>query len=166
MAAHPWVRGLYLCPADRPRGLDQPEGHPMTSDTTLPTPVAVLRSRARSHPEDGAVTQGYRADRGHVLAMLIEALATAIVCMLRYRRHHFMARGIHARRTADEFLAHANEELGHADRLAERIVQLGGEPDFAPDGLATRSTSPAPAWSTGSPRTWSPSGSRSTATGN
>ena len=111
----------------------------MNSDTTLPTPVAVLRSRARSHPEDGAVTQGYRADRGHVLAMLNEALATEIVCMLRYRRHHLMARGIHARRTADEFLAHANEELGHADRLAARIVQLGGEPDFAPDGLAARS---------------------------
>jgi bacterioferritin len=110
----------------------------MPSDI-LPTPVSTLRSRARSHPEDGAVTPGYSADRGSVLAMLNEALATEIVCMLRYRRHHFMARGIHARSTADEFLTHANEELGHADRLAARIVQLGGEPDFAPESLVARS---------------------------
>lgn len=105
----------------------------------LPTSVATLRKRARLHPEDGAVTAGYSAERGTVLGLLNEALATEIVCMLRYRRHHFMARGIHARSTANEFLVHANEELGHADRIAARIVQLGGEPDFAPGTLLVRS---------------------------
>lgn len=105
----------------------------------LPTSVAILRKRARRHPEDGAVTPGYSAERGTVLGLLNEALATEIVCMLRYRRHHFMARGIHARSTANEFLVHANEELGHADRIAARIVQLGGEPDFSPGSLLVRS---------------------------
>lgn len=103
------------------------------------TDVKTLRSQARRHIEEGAVTAGYSADRTTVLKLLNEALATEIVCVLRYRRHHFMARGIHAKSTADEFLAHSNEELGHADRIAERIVQLGGEPDLAPDGLSTRS---------------------------
>ena len=101
--------------------------------------VATLRAQARKHLEQGAVTAGYAADRELVLQALNDALATEIVCVLRYRRHHFMARGIHARSTADEFLAHANEELGHADRLAERIVQLGGAPDFSPAGLSARS---------------------------
>ena len=101
--------------------------------------IKTLRAQARAHIDEGAVTAGYAADRIAVLKMLNEALATEIVCVLRYRRHHFMARGIHARNPADEFLIHANEELGHADRLAERIVQLGGEPDFDPDGLSTRS---------------------------
>jgi bacterioferritin len=108
--------------------------------TKLPlTDVKTLRSRARKHIEQGAVTAGYGADRTQVLRMLNEALATEMVCVLRYRRHHFMARGIDAKSTADEFLVHSNEEQGHADRLAERIVQLGGEPDFSPDSLATRS---------------------------
>jgi len=103
------------------------------------TDVKTLRSRARKHIEQGAVTAGYGADRTEVLRMLNEALATEMVCVLRYRRHHFMARGIDAKSTADEFLVHSNDEQGHADRLAERIVQLGGEPDFSPDSLATRS---------------------------
>ena len=103
------------------------------------TDVQTLRQQARKHFEEGAVTAGYAADRSLVLSLLNNALATEIVCVLRYRRHHFMARGIHARSTADEFLIHSNEEQGHADRLAERIVQLGGEPDFAPDGLSGRS---------------------------
>ena len=111
---------------------------PVTTQTEL-TDVKTLRVRARKHIEEGAVTAGYSADRSAVLKLLNDALATEIVCVLRYRRHHFMARGIDAKSTADEFLAHSNEEQGHADQIAERIVQLGGEPDFAPDGLTGRS---------------------------
>lgn len=101
--------------------------------------VKTLRQKARKHIEQGAVTDGYSADRVEVIRLLNDALATEIVCVLRYRRHHFMARGIAAKSIADEFLIHSNEEQGHADQLATRIVQLGGEPDFAPDGLSARS---------------------------
>ncbi len=103
------------------------------------TDVQTLRKQARKNIEEGAVTAGYAADRKAVLQLLNEALATEIVCVLRYRRHYFMARGIHSKGIAEEFLTHSNEELGHADQIAERIVQLGGEPDFAPDGLTSRS---------------------------
>jgi len=103
------------------------------------TDVATLRSQARKHIEHGAVTAGYTADRFEVLRLLNQALATEIVCVLRYRRHHFMARGIHAKGVAEEFLVHSNEEQLHADQLAARIVQLGGEPDFSPDSLSARS---------------------------
>lgn len=103
------------------------------------TDVATLRAQARVHIEQGAVTAGYSADRAEVIKLLNDALATEIICVLRYRRHHFMARGIVAKSIADEFLVHSNEEQGHADQLAGRIVQLGGEPDFAPDGLTSRS---------------------------
>ena len=103
------------------------------------TDVATLRRQARKHIEEGAVTAGYAADREAVLKLLNEALATEIVCVLRYRRHYFMARGIHSKGVGEEFLSHSNEELGHADQIAERIVQLGGEPDFAPDSLTGRS---------------------------
>jgi bacterioferritin len=103
------------------------------------TDIKALRAQARKHIEEGAVTVGYSADRAMVLKLLNDALATEIVCVLRYRRHHFMARGIHAKSVGDEFLAHSNEEQGHADMLAERIVQLGGEPDYSPDGLTSRS---------------------------
>ncbi|NDP60187.1 MAG: bacterioferritin [Oxalobacteraceae bacterium] len=103
------------------------------------TDTATLRLRARKHIEDGAVTSGYDGDRAAVLAMLNDALATELVCVLRYKRHHFMAEGIHASAVAAEFLDHANEESGHADRLAKRIVQLGGAPDFSPDSLSARS---------------------------
>jgi bacterioferritin len=105
----------------------------------LPTDTGDLRARARRHIENGAVTEGYRADRGAVLRLLNEALATELVCVLRYRRHHFMAAGISADSVAMEFLAHANEEQMHADMIATRIVQLKGEPDFNPDGLTARS---------------------------
>jgi len=101
--------------------------------------VRTLRRHARQHVDRGAVTDGYSADRKMVLQRLGEALATELVCVLRYRRHHFMAKGIQAKAIADEFLVHSNEEQGHADLIAERIVQLGGEPDFSPDGLAGRS---------------------------
>lgn len=105
------------------------------------TDIQTLRKQARQHIDEGAVTAGYRADRETVLKLLNDVLATEIVCVLRYRRHHFMARGIHAKGIADEFLIHANEEQGHADIIAERIVQLGGEPDFSPAGLMSRSHS-------------------------
>jgi len=103
------------------------------------TDLSTLRKQARLHIDEGAVTAGYGADRKAVLELLNDALATELVCMLRYRRHHFMAKGIHAKGIADEFLVHATEELGHADLLAERIVQLGGEPDFSPGSLVARS---------------------------
>jgi bacterioferritin len=103
------------------------------------TDVATLRQRARQHIDEGAVTAGYSADRMAVLKLLNEALATELVCNLRYRRHHFMAKGIVAKSIADEFMVHAQEEQGHADQIADRIVQLGGEPDFSPDTLSTRS---------------------------
>jgi bacterioferritin len=102
------------------------------------TDIQTLRDRARKHIEQGAVTPAYKADRETVVKLLNEALATEIVCVLRYKRHYFMANGIHAKGVADEFLQHANEEQAHADRIAQRIVQLGGEPDLAPDSLTAR----------------------------
>jgi bacterioferritin len=103
--------------------------------------VKTLRDRARKHIENGAVTEGYKADRETVVRILNEALATEIVCVLRYKRHYFMAQGIHAQAVAAEFLQHANEEQGHADQLSARIVQLGGAPNWNPEGLLTRSHS-------------------------
>ena len=108
-------------------------GQPFLSD------IKELRRRAREHISQGAVTPGYHADRETVVKLLNEALATEIVCVLRYKRHHFMAKGIHAEGVAAEFLEHAQDEQQHADQIAGRITQLGGEPDFSPDGLATRS---------------------------
>jgi bacterioferritin len=102
------------------------------------TDVKTLRSRARKHIQDGAVTPGYGADRDTVVKVLNEALATEIICVLRYKRHFFMATGINAPAVAAEFLQHATEEQGHADQIAQRIVQLGGAPDFSPDTLTTR----------------------------
>jgi bacterioferritin len=113
----------------------------METKNSFLTDVQELRRRARQHVENGAVTEGYRADRETVIKILNEALATEIVCVLRYRRHFFMAQGIHADPVAQEFLQHANEEQQHADQIAERITQLGGEPNFNPDGLLTRSHS-------------------------
>lgn len=101
--------------------------------------VPAMRLRAREHVERGAVTSGYKANVDAVIGLLNEALATEITCLLRYRRHYFMARGIHADPVASEFLAHSNEELGHADLLAGRITQLGGEPEFDPAVLISRS---------------------------
>jgi bacterioferritin len=102
------------------------------------TDVKTLRARARKHIEQGAITESYRADRETVVKLLNEALATEIICVLRYRRHHFMAAGINAESVAAEFLTHANEEQQHADQIAARIVQLQGEPNFSPEGLASR----------------------------
>jgi bacterioferritin len=105
------------------------------------TDISEIRRRARQHIEDGAVTDGYKGDRKVVLRVLNEALATEIVCVLRYKRHHYMAKGIHSQAVAEEFLEHAAEEQEHADLIAERITQLDGEPNFNPDGLLTRSHS-------------------------
>jgi bacterioferritin len=111
------------------------------ADQPFLTDIQTLRTRARQHIESGAVTPGYRADRETVIKLLNEALATEIVCVLRYKRHFFMATGINAQSVAQEFLQHANDEQAHADQIAQRIVQLGGEPNFSPDGLTTRSHS-------------------------
>ena len=105
------------------------------------TDIKALRERARRHIEQGAVTAGYQADRETVIKICNEAMATEIVCVLRYKRHYFMAEGINAESVAAEFAEHAAEEQTHADRIAERIVQLGGEPNFSPDGLSSRSHS-------------------------
>jgi bacterioferritin len=111
------------------------------ADTPFLTDVKTLRTRARQHMEQGAVTPGYKADREKVVQVLNEALATEIVCVLRYKRHFFMASGINAQSVAQEFLQHANEEQVHADQIAQRIVQLGGEPNLSPEGMLTRSHS-------------------------
>jgi bacterioferritin len=103
------------------------------------TDIKTIRERARQHIENGAVTEGYKADRETVVRLLNEALATELVCVLRYKRHYFMAQGIHAQAVQAEFLQHANDEQGHADQIAARIIQLGGAPNFNPEGLATRS---------------------------
>ena len=109
------------------------------ADKPFLTDIQTLRERARKHIENGAVTEGYSADRETVVKLLNEALATEIVCVLRYKRHYFMASGIHAASAAAEFLEHANDEQGHADQIAQRIVQLQGEPNFSPEGLLMRS---------------------------
>ena len=109
------------------------------ADKPFLTDIKTLRERARKHIEQGAVTEGYAADRETVIKVLNESLATEIVCVLRYKRHYFMANGINAESVAAEFLQHANEEQAHADLIAQRIVQLGGAPNFNPEGLLSRS---------------------------
>ncbi len=113
--------------------MDDPKATPFLTD------IKELQRRAREHVEKGAVTPAYRGDVNTAVKLLNEALATEIVCTLRYRRHHYMAAGIHYQAVADEFMEHAREEQEHADRIAERIRQLGGAPDFNPEGLLTRS---------------------------
>lgn len=110
-------------------------------NTRFLTDIKTIRERAREHIEQGAITAGYSANRDNVVNLLNEALATEIVCVLRYKRHYFMASGIHAESVATEFLEHANQEQVHADLIAQRIVQLGGEPNFSPDELTSRSHS-------------------------
>jgi bacterioferritin len=105
------------------------------------TDIQELRRRARQHIEQGAVTEGYKADRNTVIKVLNEALATEIVCTLRYKNHAYMAAGINSQAVADEFREHAREEEDHADKIATRIVQLNGKPDLNPQGLLSRSHS-------------------------
>ena len=112
-----------------------------TIDKPFLSDIQELRRRARQHMDQGAVTDGYKADLKTVLRVLNEALATEIVCVLRYKRHQFMASGLNAQSVADEFAEHAAEEQTHADQIAGRITQLGGAPDFNPANLATRSHS-------------------------
>lgn len=109
--------------------------------STFLTDVQTLRARARLQVEDGPITEAYGADRERVIGVLNEALATELVCVLRYKRHYYMASGLSSGPAASEFLQHATEEQGHADRIAARIAQLRGEPNFNPEGLATRSHS-------------------------
>ncbi len=113
----------------------------MPSQQPFVTDLSAIRKRARAKMMDGAVTDAYRADRERVIDVLNEALATEIVCVLRYKNHYYMARGIHKEPVAAEFLQHAADEQGHADMICERITQLGGEPNLNPEGLARRSHS-------------------------
>ena len=119
----------------------KPQGAGASGPAQAPflTDVATLRKRAREHIETGAVTSNYSLDAKAVVKVLNDALATEIVCVLRYKRHYFMAKGIHSESVKSEFLEHANEEQVHADQIAERITQLGGAPNFNPEGLLTRS---------------------------
>src|SRR6202140_1308069 len=117
------------------------ESNPGKDKNSFLTDIREIRRRARQHIENGAVTDGYKGDRKVVLRVLNEALATEIVCVLRYKRHHYTAKGIHSAAVAEEFLEHANEEQGHADKIAERITQLDGEPNFDPAGILSRSHS-------------------------
>jgi bacterioferritin len=114
---------------------NNPEKAPFVAD------IEAIRQRARQHIENGAVTDAYRGDRETVIKVLNEALATELVCVLRYKRHYYTATGIHAQAVAEEFLEHAGEEQEHADMIAERITQLDGDPDFNPATLAGRSHS-------------------------
>jgi bacterioferritin len=111
----------------------------MDQKTPFLSDIQEIRRRAREHVEKGAVTSAYKGDVETAIKLLNEALATEIVCTLRYRRHHYMAAGIHYQAVADEFMEHSQEEQQHADQIAERIRQLGGAPDFNPQGLLTRS---------------------------
>ncbi len=106
---------------------------------TFKADIEEIRRRARQKMEDGAVTASYQADKDKVVEVLNEVLATEIVCTLRYRNHYYMAQGIHSEAVAQEFLEHANEEQQHADMVADRIAELGGNPNFSPEGLSTRS---------------------------
>jgi bacterioferritin len=100
-----------------------------------------IKKRAREHMEQGAVTGNYKADRKAVVNVLNDVLATELVCVLRYKRHYYMATGINSESVKAEFLQHANEEQQHADLVATRIAQLNGSPNFNPEGLASRSHS-------------------------
>lgn len=121
--------------------MEQATRNPQQANRPFDMDVQAIRAKARKDIESGAVTDTYRADRQTVLKLLNEALATEIVCVLRYKRHYFMARGLNAEPVAAEFAEHATQEQDHADKLAERIVQLGGEPNLSPKGLLDRSHS-------------------------
>jgi bacterioferritin len=118
--------------------------YPATDEDPMPhfvRDIQEIRQRAIHKMEDGAVTESYKGDVDKTIAILNEALATEIVCVLRYMHHYFMATGVHAKGVADEFKEHADDEREHADSLAERIQQLGGKPNFDPKGLLERSVS-------------------------
>lgn len=126
-------------PSESPVLLTPGTKAPLSSTRDFLSDVETLRARARRQIDDGAVTGDYGIDPALAARVLNAALATEIVCMLRYRHHHFVARGLNSEPIAQEFLIHSNEELGHADRIAQRIVQLGGTPQLDPSGLLGRS---------------------------
>ena len=113
----------------------------MAQQGSIISDIKELRKRAREHIENGAITEGYKVDRQTALKLLNEALATETVCVLRYKSHYYAATGIHSEGVKAEFLEHANEEQQHADQIAERITQLGGQPNLNPEGMLTRSHS-------------------------
>jgi bacterioferritin len=121
----PRVAGTLREPADRMN--------------TFKADIEEIRRRAVEKMEEGAVTASYQADRERVVEVLNEVLATETVCVLRYKSHYFMAKGVHSPGIEDEFLEHAQEEQAHADRVAKRITELGGTPNLNPEGLASRS---------------------------
>ena len=126
----------------RSSGHVQPLHRPTPAEVATPDHLELdtqALDAARRSLDDGAVTPGYGPWREPIIRLLNDALATELVCVLRYKRHHFTAHGLASPQVAAEFMVHANEESAHADRLAERIVQLGGEPDFHPEGLLQRS---------------------------
>ena len=128
--------------AENTAGTHRATAAPMTTEKTFTLDIEQIRKRARQHMKDGAVTAGYKADRETILRLLNGALATELVCILRYKRHHFMSSnlgGIAGFAVTNELANHAAEEQAHADLIAERIVQLGGEPNFDPEGLSARS---------------------------
>ena len=127
-----------MVPHDNCMSSMQPTAH---KKGTFLSDIQEIRRRARQSIEQGAVTDAYKADAEAVVKILNEALATEIVCVLRYKNHHYMASGIHSQAVADEFLEHANEEQAHADSIAQRIIQLNGKPNMNPEGLLTRSHS-------------------------
>jgi bacterioferritin len=106
--------------------------------TTFLEDVQKIRKKARTSMLDGAITADYSADRRRIVELLNDALATELICVLRYRRHYYMVSGLRSQIAAEEFLEHANDEMRHADMLAKRIVELNGEPDFSPQGLVER----------------------------
>ena len=111
---------------------------PFPNSTALELDMNAIEA-AKKHIDQGAITPNYGPYRDSIVKLLNSALATELVCVLRYKRHHFTAHGVSSPKIAEEFLVHANEEAGHGDRLARRIVQLGGEPNFSPTGLESRS---------------------------
>jgi bacterioferritin len=133
------VAGSAISVRPYQRGVTPEQAGTLTPVADFLTDIQTLRERARAKIEKGPITEAYGADRGRVVEVLNEALATEIVCYLRYKRHYFMARGIIAEAAVNEFLQHATEEQGHADQIALRITQLQGEPNFDPDGITSRS---------------------------
>jgi len=125
-------------PSDIPRDFHREYHCEERDPSKFLSDVATLRKRAREQIMEGAVTLDYGIDPAQAISVLNAALATELVCVMRYRQHYFVSKGIHAESVANEFLTHSNEELGHADQLAKRIVQLGGTPDMDPANLTGR----------------------------
>jgi bacterioferritin len=125
----------------RRRPFQSPQEQVMAKTKPFVSDIENIRKRARKDIDKGAMTAGYSADRATVVKLLNHALATELVCVLRYKYHYYMASGINSQSVKAEFLQHANEEQGHADLIAERITQLDGKPNLSPDGLLSRSHS-------------------------